>query len=264
MATISREKNIPVGTFTHNRKDNWWLSPGLAGLVLATFVVYTVLALFAFDKNSYHVGNYLSPIFGVEVPEFIKEFLNWPEALPAALLTIWAPVGFRATCYYMRKIYYRSIFGNPPACAVNGVNIRRGKYTGERMLPFILNNFHRYFLYASIVIASIHWLELPNAFNFGGKFGMGIGTIILLADTIFLTLYITSCHAFRHLIGGGTNCYSCSTVKGIQYKGWKIVSKINQRHGTWFWFSLTTVLVADIFIRLVFYNVIQDIVFFTL
>ena len=40
----------------------------------------------------------------------------WP--LSPAFLILWAPGGFRLTCYYYRKAYYRSIWLDPVACAV--------------------------------------------------------------------------------------------------------------------------------------------------
>ena len=38
--------------------------------------------------------------------------------LVAGVLILGIPGGFRATCYYYRKAYYRSFFQSPPACAV--------------------------------------------------------------------------------------------------------------------------------------------------
>ncbi len=283
MATSTSNPLLTKGSFNNERKDNWWFSPTLGGLALIIFSIYTFMALFAFDTllgvdKSYKVittisssigaalPHYVSPLFGLEIPENIRNAIGWPEVLTPALLTIWAPFGFRATCYYARKVYYRSFFGNPPACAVDGVSFRRGKYGGEYLFPFILSNLHRYFFYAAFVLMIIHLIELPSAFLFsvGGvdHFGVGLGSLILLADSLFLTLYVLSCHAFRHLIGGGTECYSCSGIKKVQYKGWKIVSRLNERHGTWFWISITTVLLADFYIRLVSGGLFSGMIFF--
>ena len=126
-------------------------------------------------------------------------------------------------------------------------------------------------MYAAIVIAIIHWGELPNAFNMsktgGFVFGIGFGTIIITLDTILLSLYVLSCHAFRHLLGGGSNCYSCSSFQSVEHKGLRIVNKLNEYHGTFFWLSLISVMVADFYIRLLAGNfgfTIQDIIFFHL
>ena len=45
-----------------------------------------------------------------------------------AVLILWAPGGFRLTCYYYRKAYYRAYFMDPPACAVGEP---RNGYRGE-------------------------------------------------------------------------------------------------------------------------------------
>ncbi len=147
MTTVNTERNFPLGTFTNQRKDNWWFMPLLQGLIIIIFIIYTTITLFF--PNIYGNGtfnHFRSPIFDMDLHNVygidIVKAIGWPNSpfLPAALLVLWIPIGYRATCYYMRKIYYRSFFGNPPACATNGLNIRRGKYTGERWFPFILNN----------------------------------------------------------------------------------------------------------------------------
>lgn len=274
MATINRERNIPLGTFTNQRKDNWWFMPALQGLVIIVFVIYTTVMLF-FYKDYRTFNNFRSPIFDA-VPVGFQKFIGWPVDnfwFPAAILVLWVPIGYRGTCYYMRRIYYRSFFGNPPACATNGVTFRRGKYSGETRLPFILNNYHRYFLYLAIIVALFHWYELlMNGFrlvlpNGNTVYGVSLATVLLALDTILLSFYILSCHAFRHLLGGGSDCHTCSGVKSLEYHGWRIFSKLNEMHGTWFWLSLISVMVADFYIRLLAGNFgvhIQDFVFFHL
>ncbi len=39
-----------------------------------------------------------------------------PGFVTAPMLVLWIPLGFRATCYYYRKAYYRAFFFDPPAC----------------------------------------------------------------------------------------------------------------------------------------------------
>ena len=123
-------------------------------------------------------------------------------ALPfsPALYVLWVPLGFRATCYYYRKAYFRSFFRQPPACAVPD---RPGKYNGESRFPFILNNAHRYFLYLSIIVVGFLWWDAITAFDFHGRFGIGLGSVILLVNVIFLSGYTFGCHALRNIVGGG-------------------------------------------------------------
>ncbi len=259
MATVEYERNIGKGSFTTTRKDNWWVMPVIIDAVIIFFVIYTILAVFfpgADTTYSYTKDlHYISPIWGFTLPDWFKNM--WPTALPLALATIWAPLGFRATCYYERKIYYRDFFTSPPACGVNGLDVRRGKYTGERAFPFILNNFHRYFFYATFVLMIIQTLDFLYALSFG----IGVGTIILFVNTVLLSLYVYSCHAFRHFIGGRIDCIECGTKEKIQHKGWDLVTRINERHGTWFWLSLGTVMLADFWVRLLSWGTIHAIIF---
>ena len=78
----------------------------------------------------------------------------WPAALPfsAALLILWAPGGFRFTCYYYRGAYYKAFWADPPACTVGEP---RKTYLGERSFPLVLQNVHRYFLYLGLLFIGI-------------------------------------------------------------------------------------------------------------
>ncbi len=70
--------------------------------------------------------------------------IGW--ALSPALMILIFPLGFRMTCYYYRKAYYRAFWLSPPACAVAEPH---EKYTGETRFPLIMQNIHRYFFYAA-------------------------------------------------------------------------------------------------------------------
>ena len=92
-----------------SRPDRWWLEPLAAALGLLAFIVYSTWA--AFQGEYYEWGPYLSPFYSP-----LLLFNWWP--LSPALLILWAPGGFRLTCYYYRKAYYRSLFATPAACSV--------------------------------------------------------------------------------------------------------------------------------------------------
>ena len=91
--------------------------------------------------TAYEVDGYLSPLFS---PLIAPAWLPW--FISPGLLILWIPLGFRATCYYYRKAYYRFYFADPPGCAVGEPTVH-GRYAMETKLPFLLQNFHRYFLY---------------------------------------------------------------------------------------------------------------------
>ena len=67
------------------------------------------------------------------------------------MFILWMPGGFRLTCYYYRKAYYRAFFLDPPACAVGEP---RDQYKGETQL-LLFQNIHRYFLYVALVFIVI-------------------------------------------------------------------------------------------------------------
>ncbi|MBI4124844.1 MAG: succinate dehydrogenase [Deltaproteobacteria bacterium] len=230
------------------RRDMWWLQPALVALGLTLFGVYATWA--ALQGEHYRFGPYLSPFYSPLI------LLDWWKFSPAILI-LWAPLGFRATCYYYRKAYYRSFFADPPACAVG--EFRGEKYKGETAFPFILQNLHRFFFYLAAIVLCFLWLDVYEAFRFDEKFGVGVGTLVLFSNTLFLSLYTFSCHSFRHLIGGDLNCFSCGLAAKTKYQAWKGVSVLNQNHMLWAWISLFTVGFADLYVRLCAMGIINDI-----
>ena len=89
------------------------------------------------------------------------------------MLILWIPFGFRGTCYYMRRVYYRSFFQSPTACWVDEpqLNTRIG-YTFEKG-PFIINNLHRYFLCAAMAVLLVKWFEVLVSMRFTDEVGIG-------------------------------------------------------------------------------------------
>lgn len=71
-------------------------------------------------------------------------------------------LGFRLTCYYYRKAYYRSVWQSPTSCAVPEP---RAHYTGETRLPLIVQNTHRYFFYIAVVVSLINTYDAIAAFH---------------------------------------------------------------------------------------------------
>src|SRR5437868_8992695 len=140
-----------------SRADNWWVQPLVVFLGFSAFIVYSTWA--AFQGQHYRFGPYLSPFYS---PELLGSATAWfgpkpgwiPTWLPftAALLILWAPGGFRFTCYYYRGAYYKAFWADPPACAVGEP---RTGYRGERKFPLVMQNVHRYFLYLALVFIFI-------------------------------------------------------------------------------------------------------------
>jgi hypothetical protein len=158
---------------------------------------------------------------------------------------------------------------DPPACAVGEA---RKHYEGETKL-LVFQNFHRFFVYLAVVflvffvIDDIHAMMwpingiLPNGQMAPGPktFGIGLGTIIMVLDLIFLSFYTFGCHFLRHLVGGSLDCFSCSKTKETRHGIWKIISKLNEHHMAWGWISLGWVTFTDLYIRLCSMGIIHDV-----
>jgi hypothetical protein len=229
------------------RRDAWWLELIPVVIVLGLFSIYATWR--AFEGTYYEWGPYLSPFYSPLIRP------GWWRLSPA-LLILWAPLGFRATCYYYRKAYYRAFFLDPPACAVG--ESRPRKYRGETAFPFILQNLHRYFLYAALIFLIILWYDAIRAFWFNGRLGIGVGSLVLLANIILLSLYTFSCHSLRHIVGGKVDCFSCVSFSGSRHTAWRGLSFLNEHHMLFAWLSLFSVGLADLYIRFVSSGSIQD------
>jgi hypothetical protein len=239
---------VTVGLGSTMRRDPWWLEILPVIAVLGGFGIYATLR--AFEGANYAWGPYLSPFYS----PLIDEHHTWWKFSPAILI-LGGPLGFRATCYYYRKAYYRAFFLDPPACAVNE---HRHSYRGETKFPFILQNLHRFFLYLSFVFLAFLWYDAIVAFRFDGGFGIGVGSLILLGNIILLTGYSLGCHSLRHLAGGKLDCFSCHSFGKSRYKGWRFLTYLNERHMFFAWMSLLSVGFADFYVRLVATGAIRD------
>jgi hypothetical protein len=229
------------------RTDAWWLQPVVQGLALLVLGAYATWA--AFQGNHYEAGNYLSPFYSpLMKPKW------WP--LSPALLVLGAPLGFRGTCYYYRKAYYRAFFADPMACAVG--EPRGSGYAGEASFPFVLQNIHRYLIYLAIPILFFLWWDIVRGFTFDGHFGIGVGSLVLLASNTLLTMYTFSCHSIRHLVGGRVDCFSCVAAGGPRRNVWRTSSWLNSHHMAWAWWSLFAVCSADLYVRLCSLGVLHD------
>jgi len=246
------------------RDDRWWLIPVAQALGLVLLIGYANYAAILGAAHYHYVEHgrhYLSPFYS---PYLHPSWL--PSWLSPALLILVFPLGFRTTCYYYRKAYYRSFFADPMGCAVG--EARTKGYCGEVKFPFVLQNLHRYFLYAALVILAILWWDVFQAFRFkdpdgSGFFAIGGGSLAILASTLTLTLYTFSCHSLRHLVGGKLDCFSCAAAGGPRRTAWGFVSVLNEHHMGWAWISLFAVCFADFYVRMCSMGVITDPTFMT-
>ena len=246
MASITAAIKRPI------QRLPWWVGPITVTTVLTGFGIYVMVMILFFERGEY--ANYLSPFYSPPVPSPL------PDWLSPAIFVLWIPLGFRATCYYYRKAYYRAFFWDPPACSSKAQQREprsAENYRGERNL-FVWNNIHRYFLYGSFVVLAFLTLDTVRAFLPDGSFGITVGSLIFLVNVTLLWMYSLSCHSLRHLIGGRVDCYSCVSGGEARLKAYSWLSVLNRQHGLWAWLSLFSVLLADIYVRLLLGDAITD------
>lgn len=233
-----------------SRPDTWWVQPLAVFLGFAAFIVYSTWA--AFQGDFYRFGPYISPMYSPELfgspqawfgpkPDWFPAFLPFS----AAFLILWAPGGFRVTCYYYRGAYYKAFWADPPNCAVGEP---RKTYLGERSFPLIIQNVHRYFMYIAVIFIGLLAKDAWDGFaNWPDGFHVNIGSLVLTMNVILLGSYTFGCHSLRHLIGGFKDVLSKSPVRK---KAYDCVSCLNARHMRFAWFSLFWVGFTDLYVRM--------------
>ena len=207
--------------------------PRAAVVVVTAFVGCATIRAVAW--SNYDVAPYRAPSYSPCLGDcaeggavFGQPFKGFP--LSAALIVLIFPLGFRMSCYYYRKAYFRSFFWHPGSCAVPEPNRR---YKGETVFPWVFNNLHRFAFYATVVQVAFLWFDAILAFDFGGRFGVGLGSALMLTNVVLLSGYTFGCHAFRHLAGGDLACFPCSLAARARPKLWKAVPALNINHARW-------------------------------
>lgn len=260
MAEAAAPRRLRVFMQTE-RKDAWWVPQAITFVVFSAFLVYVNWALFQGEHYTY--GPYLSPfyspeIFGHSSHAWLGTPPDWfPSWYSPAMLILIFPAGFRFTCYYYRGAYYKAFWADPPGCAVGEP---RKSYLGEQRLPLIIQNVHRYFLYAALVFIFIlawdAWKATQFNDGFGGiTFGVGVGTLVLTVNVVLIALYTFGCHSLRHLVGGSRDTLPKNPIGRSCYDG---CSALNRRHMLFAWASLFWVAFSDIYVRLCSMGVISD------
>jgi hypothetical protein len=243
------------------RKDRWWRAPAITAAALTIWVIYATVRVFMghwYWVPQYHyLTPFYSPCVSGECAPGSSSLGQWfpavPPIIPYAIVSLPFVLGFRLSCYYYRRAYYRAFWESPPACAVREPH---KSYSGETRFPLILQNLHRYFFYLAIPIAILLTYDVTQAFRGpNGDFGFGLGTLILLVNVILIWAYTLSCHSCRHITGGRLKNFSRHPVR---YWIWTQISKLNARHMLFAWLSLGTLMLADLYIWLVSAGVFSD------
>ncbi|HXZ82754.1 MAG TPA: hypothetical protein VED84_03265 [Acidimicrobiales bacterium] len=250
------------------RRDHWRWQPGATVLGLLAFVAYATWA--AFRNGDYFAGSvgrdYLSPFYSPCLTDNCHGYVwgpitgPWWEVSPALLILVF-PLGFRLTCYYYRKAYYRSFWLSPPACGVadagsTGPGRRRARYTGETRWPLVLQNVHRYFFYVAVAFAGVLTWDAISAFRFRDGVGVAVGSLVLTVNAVLIWAYTLGCHACRHLCGGNLRALSKAPVRRWFWQN--VSGRLNPHHQLFAWLSLFWIAFSDLYIWLVASGAIHD------
>ncbi|HVY09499.1 MAG TPA: hypothetical protein VHB18_05080 [Mycobacteriales bacterium] len=253
--TVAQERSTVRASINARtlRTDRWWILPLVTFVGFAAFIVYSTWA--AFDHHNIYAGHsYLSPFYSPCLTDMCPPEARWAawnigNWFSPALLILIFPLGFRTTCYYYRKAYYRSFWFSPPACAVAEPH---KSYSGETRFPLLIQNIHRYFWYPAAALAGILTYDAVESFIFkssgGDHFQIGVGSFVYVANAVLIIGYTFGCHSCRHITAGRINHFSKHPVR---YKWWTFVSWLNKHHIRWAWASLIWIAVVDLYVRLV-------------
>lgn len=247
------------------RTDRWWLNPALNGLALGTFLIYATVRLF-WDRSYFvedydYIAPFYSPCLSSDCLPGTSPLGTPIGSLPAwmspAMIILLIPGGFRATCYYYRKSYYRAFWLSPPACAVAEPH---KSYSGETRFPLVFQNAHRWFFYLAALLSLLLTYDAAKAFKGeDGGFGVGLGSLILTANVVLIWAYTLGCHSCRSIMGGRLTHFSRHPLR---YKAWTQVSKLNAKHGLFAFVSMFSIVIADAYVWLVASGTLTDLRFY--
>jgi hypothetical protein len=243
------------------RKDRWWQAPRVTAVGLTIWIAYATVHVFTghwyYVAADHYLTPFYSPCISGECVAGASSLGHWfpavPPIIPYAVITLPFILGFRLTCYYYRKAYYRSFWRSPAACAVREPH---AKYSGETRFPLILQNAHRYLVYWVILVSILNTYDLTQAFRGpNGDFGLGLGTLIMLVNVVLLWCYTISCHSCRHITAGRLKNFSTHPAR---YWAWTKISWLNVRHMQLAWITLGTLMLTDLYILLVASGAFSD------
>src|SRR5262249_56740539 len=112
--------------------------PAMNGTALLVAVIYLTWA--SLVNTDYFWKPYISPLYSpclatTCTPESGYDWIPWLTWLSPAIIIIGGPLGFRLSCYYYRKAYYRAFLRAPPARAGRGPDPEDNRATQVPAVP---------------------------------------------------------------------------------------------------------------------------------
>ena len=109
-----------------------------------------------------------------------------------------------------------------------------------------------------LILAFDAWdaLWFPDPATGTVRFGIGIGSLVLITNVVLLSGYLFGCHSMRHVAGG---CVDQLSRAPLGVRAYDCVSCLNRQHMRWAWCSLFAVGFADLYVRLCSMGVWTDV-----
>ena len=207
------------------RRDRWRLQPAATAAGLLAFVAYSTWA--AFRNGNYYAGgvgrDYLSPFYSPCLTHNCHGYVwgpitgSWWEVSPALLILIF-PLGFRLTCYYYRKAYYRSFWLSPPACGIADAGSTnpggpRARYTGRDALPARPAEPPPLLLLRRVLLRRDPHLGRHRRLPLFRRGGCRRRHARHHRNAVLIWAYTLGCHACRHLCGGNLRALSKAPLR---------------------------------------------------
>ena len=183
------------------------------------FRALSVADVFAGSLGEHEAGSSRASQRLFESHHFRKtDLVSQLAAVFAGLAHPLAPAGFRLTCYYYRGAYYKAFEPDPPNCAVGEpmqrLHRRKQLAVEDHEHPPVLP-LSRDRLYFVLTYDALLAMWFTNPDTNGAEFGIGVGTILCVANVILLGGYTFGCHSLRHLVGGDKDCISQSPFEQV-------------------------------------------------
>jgi hypothetical protein len=105
------------------RKDPWWRAPRITATLLTIWVGYATVRVFTghwyYVAKDHYLTPFYSPCVSGECVPGSSSLGHWipavPPIIPYAFVALVFVLGFRTTCYYYRRAYYKAFWRSPAA-----------------------------------------------------------------------------------------------------------------------------------------------------
>src|SRR4051812_2166468 len=109
--------SIPARTL---RTDDWRRAPVVTFVLLSLWVLYATVRTMSqrayFAAPEHYLPPFASPCVPTSCARGARDFGPWfghfPPLIPFAIVTLPFLLGFRLTCYYYRRAYYRAFWAS--------------------------------------------------------------------------------------------------------------------------------------------------------